>query len=349
MARVAESAINHRDSVDDINRAAGERWRRLDPLLPEPGPAAPGCGETFWTSAGDGFAVCRHLAVPATSVDQTWSAAAEYILTPRLAGPDAGPGLDTLLAQWREHLSGLPEAGAEDTAAKVRWPSRDTTGVRALQRHGLAPMTVIAARPAKRATGPVPAPAGLAPAGPEAGLEPAPAGPEAGLETAPAVIRPAGPADLAVAVRFQMDVIRYDEQFGVGRVRPATEALVREDLVTSLNRRPSWIWLAEDGRNGEPAGLLILQPPEQAGWIAPLVSAGPVAYLATMFVRPGERGNGVGAALASQAHATADDAGVATTLLHYAQANPLSGPFWSRMGYRLLWTVWGTAPAAVIR
>jgi GNAT superfamily N-acetyltransferase len=314
---------------DDINRAVGERWRRLDPLLPEPGKVAPGCGETFWTPAGDGFAVCRHLTVPASSVDQAWTAATEYLLTPRLAGPDVGAGLDTLLAQWREHLSGLPEARAEDTAAKVRWPSRDTTGVRALQRHGLAPMTVIAARPAKRATGP----------------EPAPAGPE----PAPAVIRPAGPADLAVAVGFELDVVRYDEQFGVSRVRPATEALIREDLVTSLNRQPSWVWLAEDGQTGEPAGLLILQSPEQAGWIAPLVSAAPVAYLATMFVQPGERGSGIGAALVSRGHAAVDDGGAAITLLHYALANPLSGPFWSRMGYRPLWTLWAADPAGVVR
>jgi GNAT superfamily N-acetyltransferase len=326
---------------DDINRAVGERWRRLDSLLPEPGPVAPGCGETFWTRAGDGFAVCRHLTVPASSVDQAWAAATEYVLTPRLAGPDVGAGLDALLAQWREHLSGLPEAHTEDTAARVRWPSRDTTGVRALQRHGLAPVTVIAARPAKRVAGPQ---AGPEPA--QAGQEPAQAGPEPAQAT---VIRLAGPADLAVAVRFQMDVIRYDEQFGVSRVRPATEALIREDLITVLNRRPSWVWLAEDGQTGEPAGLLILQPPEQAGWIAPLVSAAPAAYLATMFVQPGERGSGTGAALVSQAHAAADDGGAAMTLLHYAMANPLSGPFWSRMGYRPLWTLWGADPAAVVR
>ncbi len=144
--------------IDDINRAVGERWRRLDPLLPEPGPVAPGCGATRsgHVEPGDGFVpyAQKHLTVSASSVDQTWTAATEYLLTPRLAGPDAGPGLDALLAQWREHLSGLPEAHADDTAAKVRWPSRDTTAVRALQRHGLAPMTVIAARPAKRVTGP---------------------------------------------------------------------------------------------------------------------------------------------------------------------------------------------------
>jgi GNAT superfamily N-acetyltransferase len=322
VAPVPDNGIN----ADDINRAVGERWRRLDPLLPEPGPVVLGCGETFRTPGGDGYAVCRHLTTPATSVDQTWVAATEYALVPRLAGPDVSAGLDLLLAQWREHICGLADANGEDTAARVRWPSRDTTGVRALLRHGLVPMTVIAARPAKRA-----------------------AAPAVTGDAADVTVRRAGPADLAVAVRYQMDVIRYDVQFGVGRVRPATEALVRQDMVSDLGRQPSWIWLAEDKRTGEPAGLLILQPPDQAGWIAPAAAPSPVAYLATMFVQPGGRGAGIGAALVGQAHAAADDSGAALTLLHYAQVNPLSGPFWSRMGYRPLWTLWGADPAALIR
>jgi GNAT superfamily N-acetyltransferase len=314
------------DGEQVVNDAVGERWRRLDPLLPGATQVAAGCGETFRTPGGDGFAVCRHLVTSAGSLDQTWSAATTYLLAPRLAVPDVSGGLDQLLAQWREHVSVMPEAAAQDTAVQLRWPTRDTTGVRALLRHGLAPMTVIAARPAKRASGP------------------AAAGNAVGLN-----LRRAGPGDLELAVRFQLDVIRYDEQFGVGQVRPATEALVSESLLTELSRRPSWIWLAERERTGEPVGLLILQPPEQAGWIAALVSAGPVAYLATMFVQPGERGAGVGAALVGQAHAAIDDHGAAVTLLHYAQVNPVSGPFWSRMGYRPLWTIWGTSPAAAIR
>jgi hypothetical protein len=36
-------------------------------------------------------------------------------------------------------------------------------------------------------------------------------------------------------------------------------------------------------------------------------------------------------------------------LLHYEQANPLSGPFWSHRGYRPLWTSWEARPARVIR
>ena len=44
-----------------------------------------------------------------------------------------------------------------------------------------------------------------------------------------------------------------------------------------------------------------------------------------------------------------DASGVDTTLLHFAQLNPLSAPFWSRMGYRPLWTGWEVRPAASLR
>jgi hypothetical protein len=36
-------------------------------------------------------------------------------------------------------------------------------------------------------------------------------------------------------------------------------------------------------------------------------------------------------------------------LLHYAQLNPLSAPFWNRMGYRPLWTGWEVRPAVSLR
>ena len=39
-------------------------------------------------------------------------------------------------------------------------------------------------------------------------------------------------------------------------------------------------------------------------------------------------------------HAELDAEGIAAILLHYAAVNPLSGPFWSRCGYRPLFTNW---------
>jgi len=63
----------------------------------------------------------------------------------------------------------------------------------------------------------------------------------------------------------------------------------------------------------------------------------------------GMRASGIGAALTARLHREIADAGVAVTLLHYEQTNPLSAPFWSQQGYRPLWTSWETRPAGTLR
>ncbi len=107
------------------------------------------------------------------------------------------------------------------------------------------------------------------------------------------------------------------------------------------------MWLAE--RDGAPVGLLYAERPELAGWIAPMVAAAPAAYLELMEMLPGHRGRGVAAALTGELHRAADESGVAATLLHYEQVNPLSGPFWHQQGYRPLWTSWEARPASTLR
>jgi GNAT superfamily N-acetyltransferase len=68
-----------------------------------------------------------------------------------------------------------------------------------------------------------------------------------------------------------------------------------------------------------------------------------------MFVAPGARAGGVGRALTARFHREAAASGVAVTLLHYEQSNPLSAPFWSQHGYRPLWTPWAARPASTTR
>ena len=80
-----------------------------------------------------------------------------------------------------------------------------------------------------------------------------------------------------------------------------------------------------------------------------MVRLAPAAYLMLMFVEPAERGTGVGAALVDRFHREADAAGMAVILLHHAQLNPLSAPFWSRQGYRPLWTSYQALPARAVR
>jgi GNAT superfamily N-acetyltransferase len=322
-----------RDVVHDLNRAAGRRWQGLDRLLPEPGDLPEGCAAPLVASGANGrpagLGVCRHQFVPADTLNQTWGTASRFSLILRLREPDTSAALDELLGQWRDHLAGLPEAGAADTAALVTWPSRDVSGVNALLRRGLQALTVIAVRAAEAA-------------------EPAqPAGPASARDADGVVIREAGLADLDAVTEFEMGVIRYDALFGAAILRSATEALVRAETQAALARRPAWAWLAE--RDGQPVGLVHVQPPEHSAWIAGMTRPGMTVYLQTMFVRPGERGGGVGATLVRHVHGVLEARGVQTTLLHYALLNPLSAPFWNRMGYRPLWTGWEVRPAASLR
>ena len=318
-----------RDAVDEINRAVGRRWQGIDRLLPPRAELPEGCAAPFAAAGANGrpagLAACRHEHVPPGALNQTWGAAHRFSLIARLREADTSAALDDLLGQWRDHLAGLPGTGADDTAAMITWPARDVSGVTTLLRHGLQPITVIAVRHAR----------------------PEPAAPEATIGDDGLVIRAAGPADLDAVTELEMGVIRYDAFFGAAILRPATEELVRAETRAALAARPAWGWLAE--RDGEPVGLVHVQPPEQSRWITGMTRPGVTVYLQTMFVRPAERGGGVGAALVRHVHAALDARGVDTTLLHYAQVNPLSTPFWSRMGYRPLWTGWEVRPAASLR
>jgi GNAT superfamily N-acetyltransferase len=317
-----------RDVMDDIDEAAGRRWRDLDPMLPAPGDLPAGCSVPLMTTGGNGrpagVAVCRHQYVPAHALEQVWGTATRLVLTPRLREPDAHAALDDLLGQWHDHLAGLPEADNEDAAAMIEWPSRDISGVNALLKHGMQAITVMAVRSAGRAM--LVADAGL---------------------PADVVIREAGPDDLDAVTELEMGVIRFDAHFGAAILRTDTETLVREATRKALARRQAWVWVAE--RSGRPVGLVHVLPPDESAWIAGMTGPGSTAYLQSMFVGPDERGGGLGAALVKRAHDELDARGISITLLHYAQMNPLSGPFWSRMGYRPLWTGWESRPAVAVR
>jgi GNAT superfamily N-acetyltransferase len=303
------------------------RWQALDPLLPSP--EALGRGHGLAVTAADGRAVaagsCEHWAGTPGSLDLTWGAARRFQLTAWIAGPDVTGALDQLLAVWRDHLAGTPGAGDDDTAAVVTWASRDVGGVRALLRHGLAPISVVAARRTSRRTA---RPADVAADRPDLR------------------IRRAEPADIDAVVRLGLEVIRFDAHFGGVTERPETAGALRREATGWLAEPERWTWLAE--RDGAAIGMLAAERPGSTGWIAPMVRPSPVAYLSLMFVSPAERGSGIGAALAGRLHGDVEAAGVPVTLLHYEQANPLSVPFWSQQGYRPLWTSWETRPARAL-
>jgi GNAT superfamily N-acetyltransferase len=325
------------DPADGFFARTERRLLRVDPLLPPPGHAAPHCGVPLSVADQAGKAMtgrCEHWAAEPGSLDLSWGAARRFQLSATIAGPDVAAGLGRLLAQWRDHLAAVPGAGEEGTAAIVVWPSRDGDGVLTLLRHGFDPLEVLAARTAPRRRNAKPLDT--------AGSRGTTSGRDGSLR-----VRRAGPPDVDVVARLAVEVIRFDSRFGAVNERPDTLPALRQEAARLLAGPEPWTWLAE--RDGEAVALLAAQRPEAARWIAPMVRPAPAAYLMLMFVQPAERGSGIGGRLVAEFHREAGAAGVAVTLLHYEQLNPLSVPFWSRQGYRPLWTTWQATPASAIR
>jgi GNAT superfamily N-acetyltransferase len=306
--------------------AHNRRLRGLDPLVPEvPALRPPAQGVSLAAADGVGVVV-RNRPDPQT-LDATWTTALEERITLRIGERDPAATMAELLSGWVARRSPVDEA---DSSAIVSWPSRDTTMTPVFLRHGLVPKSAVAVRPV-RAVAVRPAPS----------VAPVP-DPDGGV-----TIRAAGPADLDAAAALQLELIRWDQQFGAMAERPSTVDALRADLAGSLAKDPAWTWIAEAG--DRPLGLLRVSPPPEAAWIAPVVARAPAAYLSCLVVTASWRGSGVGRALVARAHAALDAAGVDVTLLHYAALSPFSPPFWHRAGYRPLWTTWHAVPVSRLR
>src|ERR1019366_2233421 len=132
------------ETARNVSAQVARRWEAVDPLLPVPGPPTPHCGAELIVAGAGGLptavGTCEHWEGPPGSLDLTWGAARRFRFTAQTAGPDVASALDQLLSLWRDHLASVPGADDEDTAAVVTWPSRDIDGVKALLRHGLAPL-----------------------------------------------------------------------------------------------------------------------------------------------------------------------------------------------------------------
>lgn len=308
--------------LDSVTR----RWQDVDPLLPTP--YHPGLSPQPMVTVSDSrerpvaTGSMRYAWYQPGEMGRTWGVPDQHWLTPLVAGADPEGALDELLTTWRDQLETVPTGTGEESAALLTWPTRDIVGVRPLLRHGMQPYTVLATRRRGR------------------GVPPA-------LPPRDVTIRLAGPEDLTAVVGLVMEEHRYEEYFGGVFIQPETAEQVRGVVDRALHTRPSWIWLAE--RRGRPVGMIWVSPPERARWVTPLVAAAPAAYVGYTFVTADVRGRGVGTSLVNHAHHALDTHGVAVTLLNYAVTNPLSGPFWSRMGYRPMWTTWEIRPALALR
>ncbi|RSN27721.1 GNAT family N-acetyltransferase [Amycolatopsis sp. WAC 04169] len=304
--------------------AAGhaERLATVDALLPEMPALEPAEGSvSLSATAGDSAAAGLSVRTEAgpDSVDSPWRALVEHRLEARLTGPRPEAALDALLTRWDEHLKTVAPPGDVETAATVVRPSRDSPGSAELLRRGFAPVLVIAVRPADR----------LAVTGPPA--------------TPGVHIRPAEADDLETAVGLELELQRYDAQFGSVTLREGAEETITADLSKQLGRENPTLWIAE--LYGRPLGMVRVQFPGDTAWIRGRVAAEKVGYLSSLAVAEQARSSGVGTALAAHAHQVFDECGADAVLLHHALANPRSTPFWYAQGYRPLWTYWQRRPA----
>lgn len=305
--------------IDAIVTGHARRLRTTDTLLPPPAPWGDDADATRITVPG-GAALATCSRVDVTSDAALWRPVTEYRLDVRLAEGAPGKAMGALLAEWERVLDKDADASEPDTAAVVTRPSRDTIGSEELLRHRFAPARVLAARLADRlGSGPVAVP---------------------GVR-----IRCAEPADLDTAVRLQLELRRYDAQFGLVRRRDGERDRITEqtrELLTQTTIVPA-LWIAE--LYGKPLGLVHIQLPPASDWVSGHVAATRVGYLASLNVAEQARSTGVGSALTAHAHQVFDEAGIDVVLLHHALANPRSTPFWYAHGYRPLWTSWYRLPA----
>ena len=291
------------DAATALARVQAERWRRLDRRLPAVTIETGRLGLAVITPDGP---LCAGFGT-------------DYRYGPgrldRSFQGEAGRALTVYLGEEPEPAALLLErltASAPGGRAVLVWPSRD--GDRAeLPETGFAPEAVLAFRPAPRRW-----PRTLLPAGVR--------------------IRRAGPADLAVVLRCRLAELAFAAEHSRSRLFPDTPDLVGAELAAVL-RAGDGIWLAERGNTvlGMVQGELTRVSGPTGSRRLP---AGTHAYLACLYVRPEARGLGLGTALANGLLAEFTAAGARSHYLWYHPANPLSGPFWARLGFEPLWCRW---------
>ncbi|WP_223690056.1 hypothetical protein [Leifsonia poae] len=314
----------------DITRAHNDRMRDLDPLI---GPLAPldptAAGyRVARVGAAGAEAIARLEAVEADSLDAVWGALRRHSLDLRSAGEDGERtvAVERVLDAWLAEITDAERRGDRDSSARVAVPSRDIALVNALYGRGFGPTGIRALRPRPRSH------QGAAPGLPRT------------LQGG--VVRTATVDDAEVLGRLDEKLLALDAHFAGVTVRPKAASMFADAYRDRLRRAPDTTWVLE--RGGTITGFIHVMPDEAS----PEPDSPPLAlvggqYLVVMYLDESERGAGMGAEFVGIAHDILDATASPYTLLSYAVANPRSGPFWSRSGYRPVITEWQRRPAVL--
>jgi GNAT superfamily N-acetyltransferase len=334
-AEEGDAAVMAEIVAPELIDAHSRRVEKLDPLLGVDTPMSTYVADDDSAAllrVPGAVGIARRDTVDVQDIASLYGTLTRYLLQPVWDG--SPESLDQLIGHWAQWVrTHRPRPLDPETEAAVRVPARDTTAARVLLHHGLVPAATVAIRTAGRVVGGV---------GPVADGASVPAPEPPGL-----VIRRAGPDDIDDILDLAAEELEYESGLSQLVARPNLRALMRPEVVESLDVAVPWTWIAIEA--GRAVGVLRLSTPDSARWIVPVSARQPAAYLGLLSVTAPARGRGIGAALALRAHAEADAAGMAAILLHYGTFNPLSVPFWSRMGYRPLWSIWQVSPVDYLR
>jgi len=307
---------------DDVLAEHNEHLAAIDRALPVAPPLAPAPGDRSLTVDVDGstgLGLARTSRIAPDADDALWMPLSSHALEVRLAGRDRAAALGALLDEWLADVTRGETAGDRESAASVTVPSRDAELVAPLLARGFAPTGIVGIRMAQGGARDTRAP----------------------LDGR--VVRRAQPSDVDRIAELDEKLLHHDARFGVVNVRPGARATLRTGLAQRLALAPDWTWVLE--RGDTITGFVHVLPPGKTGWFAGQSAFGEAAgFLVSIFVDPAERGAGAGALLVQTAHDALDASAAAATTLDYAVANPVSPAFWSRMGYRPLWTTWRRRP-----
>jgi len=304
----------------DLLASEASRRKALDELLPFPqDPFTAKDGKTVLgdslNSAGN---FTRSFKDP-DSLDALWGPLDQMRLSSCIVAEPVNENLDALLATWREMV--MSGTFNEDSCMTVTWPSRDSRAAEVFYRHNFHPYTAIAVCDRPREM--------YARTDRDNGFK----------------IREARPEDAEDLTNLWCELVSYDSSFGSIFARKGMRDALSEKVSRAVtDTTHGWTLLAEIG--GQVVGFVQVSSEIRSSWISDRLSTGPSVYLDGLCITEEIRGTGVGRRLADAVHAKMAAAGIKACLLHYALANPLSVPFWSRMGYRPLWTTWRAQPAS---
>ncbi|MFJ7150394.1 GNAT family N-acetyltransferase [Streptomyces sp. NPDC100445] len=302
-------------TADSVLAAHRDRLRPVDRMIPEADPLPePADGQDILEVDG-AHGLLTHTRVAADELEAVLGPLDRWELTPRVDGPDA---MAALLARLDEYLAGHPQRPGGDSMAAVEWPSRDVAMTAVLRASGFVPDFVMIGR-----------------------LK----GNDLVAEPGNVRVRRATTEDSDEVFALQMVETRFDAAVSGAVERANTEELLRAQLAESLALDEPLIWVAE--YQGGIVGMHRGEDPSdpQQAWLATKITATPVAHLVCQAVKEEYRGLGVGTSLANHVHKELDAMGIGAAVGYHAMFNPVSMPFWHRLGWRPYWNRWVRTPA----